>query len=310
MAMTQSEWYQTLSSEKKREIHRLGVLNPHWNLIQILFVLVWIGLGWLIMNAPHWSIWVACYFLAGMVVHGIGNFMHEGIHGNLFRNKRWNRVLGFLSGVPTLLSVSAFGANHLLHHKHTRTEQDPDELLHVSKNRTVQSMVFYLWFLFGTLVFGLRIAKLVMTQCSNAERNAIFKENTLIALFLSVILLSAYFLGFFNVLLHCWIIPLAVASLMVNIRSWSEHQLTSTDHPLRQTRTITGCRFFSFFNINLNYHLEHHLFPGVPWYNLPALHQLLQPEYEKAGASIYRSYSWFLWDAVRYGIHGRTPDLQ
>jgi hypothetical protein len=56
MAMTQSEWYQTLSSEKKREIHRLGVLNPHWNLIQILFVLVWIGLGWLIMNAPHWSI--------------------------------------------------------------------------------------------------------------------------------------------------------------------------------------------------------------------------------------------------------------
>jgi fatty acid desaturase len=171
-------------------------------------------------------------------------------------------------------------------------------------------MVFYLWFLFGTLVFGLRIAKLVMTQCSNAERNAIFKENTLIALFLSVILLSAYFLGFFNVLLHCWIIPLAVASLMVNIRSWSEHQLTSTDHPLRQTRTITGSRFFSFFNINLNYHLEHHLFPGVPWYNLPALHQLLQPEYEKAGASIYRSYSWFLWDAVRYGIHGRTPDLQ
>ena len=30
---------------------------------------------------------------------------------------------------------------------------------------------------------------------------------------------------------------------------------------------------FRFLYLNMNYHLEHHLFPAVPYYNLPALHE-------------------------------------
>lgn len=48
---------------------------------------------------------------------------------------------------------------------------------------------------------------------------------------------------------------------------------------------LTLCPF------NINYHLDHHLFPQVPWYNLPALHaQLLHdPEY-RSRARLNRSY--------------------
>jgi fatty acid desaturase len=59
------------------------------------------------------------------------------------------------------------------------------------------------------------------------------------------------------------------------------------------------------FNINLNYHLEHHLFPGVPWYNLPKVHRILLDDYTAAGSSIYRSYTRFLIDAFRAGIYGK-----
>jgi fatty acid desaturase len=57
---------------------------------------------------------------------------------------------------------------------------------------------------------------------------------------------------------------------------------------------------------NLNYHLEHHLFPAVPWYNLPRLHALLAGQYRRAGAYVHRSYLGFLWEAARAGVHGTT----
>ena len=66
-----------------------------------------------------------------------------------------------------------------------------------------------------------------------------------------------------------------------NVRSWAEHALTRPGDPLTCTRTVTSNRVVSFLMCNLNYHLEHHLFPGVPWYNLPALHALLADEYRR-----------------------------
>ena len=150
----------------------------------------------------------------------------------------------------------------------------------------------------------------MLKRATRAEQKAVLTERLMMFALLAGLFTAAYYFEFFGVLLHCWFIPLIVAILLVNMRGWAEHQLTSTDHPLRQTRTVTSTRFYSFFNINLNYHLEHHLFPSVPWYSLPAVHRLLLPEYEKAGASIYKSYFWFVWDAFRIGVHGQTPDFK
>ncbi len=310
MTTSHSQWYQSLDAETKAELHTLRQHRPVWNLVLPGFVLLWAVLGYLVMRAPHWSLQVVGYVLIGMLIHGIGNFMHEGIHGNLFRSKRWNRWVGFFAGLPTFLAVTAFGTDHLLHHKYTRSEDDPDELLHMSERRWMQAVYFYSWILFGTIIFGARIPWVLVHRASKAEKMAVLTERLLMFAILGGLFAAAYYWDFFYVLLHCWFIPLVVAILLVNMRGWAEHQLTSTDHPLRQTRTVTSSRFYSFLNINLNYHLEHHLFPSVPWYNLPAVHRLLLPEYEKAGASVYKSYCWFLWDAWRIGIHGRTPDLE
>ena len=40
----------------------------------------------------------------------------------------------------------------------------------------------------------------------------------------------------------------------------------------------------------MNYHLEHHLFPNVPYYNLPKLHELIKdqcpPAYSGLGVTL------------------------
>jgi fatty acid desaturase len=114
--------------------------------------------------------------------------------------------------------------------------------------------------------------------------------------------------GRLDIPLHAWLLPLPVAIAFGNVRSWAEHALTRPGHPLTHTRTVTSNRVVSFLMCNLNYHLEHHLFPGVPWYNLPRLHALLSDEYRWAGAFVHRSYLGFLWEAVRAGVHGVTSD--
>jgi fatty acid desaturase len=48
----------------------------------------------------------------------------------------------------------------------------------------------------------------------------------------------------------------------------------------------------SFCLLNENYHLEHHLFPEVPSYNLPRLHALLRSRLPHSVEA--RSYSGFL----------------
>jgi fatty acid desaturase len=45
---------------------------------------------------------------------------------------------------------------------------------------------------------------------------------------------------------------------------------------------------------NLNYHIEHHLYPAVPWYNLPKLHRLLGDRLRAAGGQYCESYFRFL----------------
>ena len=110
-------------------------------------------------------------------------------------------------------------------------------------------------------------------------------------------------LGRLDIVLYGWLVALPIPIVFGNVRSWAEHALTRPGHPLTQTRTVTSNRVVSFLMCNLNYHLEHHLFPGVPWYNLPKLHAILAGDYRQAGAFVHRSYLRFLWEAARRPRH-------
>jgi fatty acid desaturase len=78
------------------------------------------------------------------------------------------------------------------------------------------------------------------------------------------------------------------------------------DDPIRGTRSILTNRLTAFFMCNENYHLEHHLYPGVPWYNLPALHRELRAELVARGAPFIPSYAAFVRDFV-VGSVRRSP---
>lgn len=74
-----------------------------------------------------------------------------------------------------------------------------------------------------------------------------------------------------------------------------------TDHRLN-TRTVMMNPINRFLYLNMNYHVEHHMFTMIPYYSLPALRELIQhdlPEAEPSIAQAYRRLLPVLWRQLK-----------
>src|SRR5438105_9025220 len=90
---------------------------------------------------------------------------------------------------------------------------------------------------------------------------------------------------------------MSIINSLVNIRAMSQHTfLKHHSDTVLGTRSILTNRVTAFFMCNENYHLEHHLYPGVPWYNLPRLHQALREESRvNRTVRFFVSYAFIVW---------------
>jgi fatty acid desaturase len=61
------------------------------------------------------------------------------------------------------------------------------------------------------------------------------------------------------------------------------------DHRLN-TRTVYMNPISRFVYLNMNYHVEHHMFPMVPYYSLPQLHELIKHDLPAPNTSIFDAY--------------------
>ena len=91
-----------------------------------------------------------------------------------------------------------------------------------------------------------------------------------------------------------WVLPMSTLTvLFVRIRSVTEHLHLPRETEFNRTRHVQAYLLekLTISPLNINVHIAHHLFPAVPQYNLPALHNLLLkcPPYRDGGA-IFDSY--------------------
>ena len=66
-----------------------------------------------------------------------------------------------------------------------------------------------------------------------------------------------------------------------------------SDHRLN-TRTVLMNPVSRFIYLNMNYHLEHHMFTMVPYYNLPKLHELIKHDVPRPEPSIHAAFKRLL----------------
>lgn len=255
-----------------------------------------------------WFVAIPCWVLAGASLHGISLFTHEAVHGTLSRNKWINGILGALCAWPVWQNYSAYRVLHLEHHADLGGEHDPDHYSNYTRWTWGVFTLNWMRLLIGYPVYITAIPFLGWKHGTWKARAGIAVE---IACCASLAWLVWRTLPA-SWLLHAWLGPMLFINTMVNIRGMSQHTLLEhSDDEILGTRSILTGPIVRFFMCNENYHLEHHLYPGIPWYRLSSAHQLLEPELRHRGAPFINSYTSFVLTFIRHsfmrGPWSRTP---
>jgi fatty acid desaturase len=250
-----------------------------------------------VLASPHlsWAAWIPLYLLALLTIatrqHAFLALVHEATHYRLSNHRAWNDFLSdFFCAFPVGMCTDVYRRLHFLHHQHTNTQNDPDwvgmhmdEDWHWPKDHAASIRLFAMdlvglgahKILFLLFIWSpLQAAVQKHVTLSRAER---IRFLGFLALVVTSLTLSHGW-GWFFLL---WIVPLTTFfGALVRLRSVAEHLVCPSEHELNETRHVDATWFerMTLSPLNVNYHLAHHLFPSVPWYNLPKLQRRLQQE--------------------------------
>jgi fatty acid desaturase len=266
-------------------------------------------------GATVWPIpWVVLSVLIiGVQQHALFILAHESAHYRLFRSRTLNDIVGRAIGMAGGISMCTYRVIHRLHHNNLYTEEDPDTAIHGGYPRGFA----YLWkklaqdaaglnawktfaYFFGAPAINAetRRAARPLDDTSEALRTSARRDRLAVIIFQFGAPAAAWALGGWHALMLyivLWLLPmLTVLQPILRLRAIAEHGAVSDlSSPLTAARcnrttgsTLNLLGRALLFPHHVNYHLEHHLYPAVPHYRLPALHRLLHSKSALEGAEV------------------------
>ena len=288
-----------MEKEKLKKLSEIRLL-PNWKIF--LFYAVWILCCVIAWHTPNIWIKIICFGIAGYFQMGIVTFMHECTHNTLFKKKWQNFYAGIFMMIPFVISFISFKDDHLRHHRYNRTEKDPDAAFMGNRN-VGDFLVYYGYIFFGIFLSVIQFTFIYPFQYFRGKKLFIhIGENILHFACYYFIYQWAVLHGVENKLFEVFWGPLISFSLLNSIRFVTEHHGTPWDKgQLAGSRTITSNPVHSFCWNNINWHIGHHVYPTVPWYNLQLLHKEILPDIEEQGAEVRKSTFAVFWEAFKHG---------
>jgi fatty acid desaturase len=221
--------------------------------------------------------------LSGFGLHMLGLVGHEGTHLLLHPNKRVSMYLGlfFPSMIPTWAEMG-FSISHWNHHRYTNQQGDPDCESFRRFPTVLRRMLFATTYVSGEywrdtlrMAFGRPLSFSYRFAFREPEIKKFARWNLAFSFFWHAIYAG---IAVWDPLAGLVSIagPLTVVTFYSGVRPYIEHGGTEAS-PWGEARTRTHWLSTALHFAN-NYHLEHHLYPSVPCYRLPALHRLLSDQ--------------------------------
>lgn len=282
-------------------IKNLSVLTPWRTAVAIAFD--WAVIAAAIAFSEHMETWwalIGAWIVIGGRMHAFGVLIHDFSHYRFISNKKLSEWVGdVLLAWPLFTFVDGYRKNHLTHHRYTNTDKDPDWQIKLGTRHFTfpQSWQFAIVNLLGYLVgiSSYRDLKSLLTRLSDDEGKTLGYQLGRFAFYIAAAF-AITILGLWQGFILYWLLPFVTFFLLfLYIRSVAEH-FGSMDYEseLGSSRTVIPYFWERAFVAphNVNYHLDHHLYPSIPHYRLPELHAALMadPEYAE-GAHITRGYS-------------------
>lgn len=239
---------------------------------------------------PHPAVWLACAVVIATRQHALLIIMHDASHFRILKNHKWNdRLSNWLLAWPVLVSTEGYRDNHLAHHSYLNTENDPDWTR--KEGRPEWEFPKTRWQMIKLLTRDLcgggflDMLKAIGDLSSRKPKADEVKPRPWGKLAYYALLATAVTVtGMWLPVLLLWYLPaFTILPVILRMRSIAEHFGLEGEHDLNMSRNFAARLWerLLFAPHNVGYHLDHHLYPSVPFYNLPQLHQALlqRPEY-------------------------------
>ena len=239
-----------------------------------------------------WTPWIVIpvIFLIATQQQACFVLAHDAAHYRLFKNRALNDLIGRAVATPVGISVCSYRIVHRLHHNHLYGPQDPDIPLCAGYPRGRAYLVKKLFkdlfggtaiknisYFFGNPATNATDKGRLMDDTSPVLRKAADQDRWTIVLFHIAAPLIAYFSGYLLEYVLLWIVPLLTfLQPILRLRAICEHgAVPAKDSPLTASRTNLAPAWMRFliFPHHVNFHIEHHLYPSIPHYNLPRCHE-------------------------------------
>ena len=295
----------------KTELKHLTSLRPWVAVRDTLYLWAQIILTWTIVAKwPFWWMIVCSIPIIGTRFYALFIIGHDGLHRRLFKRIWLNDLWSDLFVLAPIFSITRLNRwNHMEHHSKLALSTDPDRYKYISANKL--SKISVLFVLTG-LPYVIRAMKnvLITNAKSDHHKSPSFKytnRDIFILVIWQLFLvgsLSSIF-GWWGYIV-LWLIPVYVFTYSADIvRVFLEHSMLEEDDDADKSgRLITYVsssfeRIF-FAPMNMNFHSAHHLWPGIPYYNLPKADEYMRG-WKSDDKNLYwrRSYIKYLLDYMR-----------
>ena len=269
------------------------------------FVLLGVSAWWLITTWFSWWTLPAAFVYGTLYGSVCDPRWHECGHKTAFASKRANEIVYHIASFMDLREPISWRWSHLRHHADTIiVGRDPE----IAFQRPPSFFKIFLEMFaivsareefkkyFSHLVGRLTAAEATYIP-EREQQKAIFWGRVHLGIWLGVMVVSISQRTFLPIMLVGG--PSLYGRWLLMVYGATQHAGLAEDvldHRLN-TRTVYMNPVSRFLYLNMNYHLEHHMYPAIPYRNLPQLHALIgndlpapHPNIVAAYADIFRTW--------------------
>ncbi|OBQ05870.1 MAG: beta-carotene hydroxylase [Anabaena sp. LE011-02] len=266
--MLTSEAQKPLTIPPKELLSPPGDFNPTLLMfLVVVMMLVLSNFGYWLWEWPHWL----CFSVNTLALHCSGTVIHDACHQSAHRNRIVNAILGHCSALILVFAFPVFTRVHLQHHGNVNhPKDDPDH--YVSTGGPL--WLIAVRFLYHEVFFFQR----------RLWRNYELLEwfiSRLIVITIVYISVQYHFLGY---ILNFWFIPAFVIGITLGFFfDYLPHRPFVERSRWKNARVYPG-KVLNLLILGQNYHLIHHLWPSIPWYNYQPAYYLMKPLLDEKGS--------------------------
>jgi len=228
-----------------------GDINP--TLLMFLTAVVLIIISTCGYWAWEWPGW-CCFTINVIALHMSGTVIHDASHNVAHKDQLMNAILGHGSALMLGFAFPVFTRVHLQHHAHVNDpENDPDHFVSTGGPLWLIAVRFF----YHEIFFFKR----------KLWRKYELLEWFLSRLFVGLVIYLACQYNFLGYIMNFWFVPALVVGIALGLFfDYLPHR------PFQERDRWKNARVYPSPILNImilgqNYHLIHHLWPSIPWYN-------------------------------------------